>query len=298
MSLMSMTGFAARVGEAGGTHWSWEVRSVNGRGLDLRPRLPEGAEALESVLRTTFGAVLSRGSVTVTLRFCRGEGIRSARLNTASLAAVLAAAQVAEEAAREAGLPTAPISVAELLSIRGVLEAESEGSFIRADLLERLAEDLEPLAAGLVEARRCEGAALAKILVGQLDVLKDLTSSARKAAETRAARSGTLLRQRVEALLATSSGLDESRIAQELALLAIRVDVSEEIDRLEVHIETARDLVDQGGIVGRRLDFLLQEFNREANTLASKAQSSELTAVALDMKVVIDQMREQVQNVE
>jgi len=299
MTLMSMTGHADRTGETGGVSWTWEARSVNGRGLDLRLRLPEGAEALDPLVRQAFGAVLSRGNVTVTLRLGRRDAGSMVRLNPEALAAALQAARTAAAAAQEAGLALAPMNAADLLGLRGVLEVEMDPAAMQEEVQAALAAAAAELAAALVESRREEGAALATILLGQLHRMAELVAAARSAAEARAGRTGVLLRHRVEALLEATGGVpDEARLAQELALLAVKADVSEELDRLDAHVAAGISLVKGGGTVGRRLDFLMQEFNREANTLASKAQSSELTSVALEMKVVIDQMREQVQNVE
>ena len=298
MSLTSMTGYADRTGSLDGLAWSWEARSVNGRGLEIRLRLPDGAEALDPALRQALAAALARGSVTVGLRFVRAEGGAAPRLNEAALGGALAAAEVVRRVAERSGFPLAPMSATELLGLRGVFEADAEPGAARPEVRAALATDIEPLVAALAEARRSEGRALAAVLAGQLDAVAELAGQAREAAEVRAARTGELLRARVEALIAAQGAIDAGRLAQELALLAVRADVTEELDRLDAHVTAARALLAQGGPVGRRLDFLMQEFNREANTLCAKAQSSALTAIGLELKVVIDQMREQVQNVE
>jgi uncharacterized protein (TIGR00255 family) len=298
LGLSSMTGYADRAGGAEGLAWSWEARSVNGRGLDIRLRLPEGAEALDPALRQAAAAALSRGSVTIGLRFARSETAQALRLNAAALEGALAAAREAAEAAGRAGLALAAPSIAELLGLRGVLEADTEPGAARPAVRAALIADIEPLVAALAAARRAEGRALAEVLAGQLAAVAELAGRARQAAEARAARSGALLRTRVEALLGAGAPVDEARLAQELAMLAVKADVTEELDRLDAHVAAARELVAGGGAVGRKLDFLMQEFNREANTLCAKAQTGELTAIGLEMKVLIDQMREQVQNVE
>jgi uncharacterized protein (TIGR00255 family) len=298
MALTSMTGYADRAGGAGGLTWTWEARSVNGRGLDLRLRLPEGAEGLDPAIRQAIGAVLARGNVTVGLRLGRGEGAAAPRLNPEALAAALGAAAEAERTAAAAGLALAPMTAAGLLALRGVMEVEADPGVARPEVREALLAEVAPLAEALVAARRAEGAALAAVLEARLDETARLTAEARQAAEARAARTGALLRERVAALVEARDGLDEARMAQELALIAVKTDVTEELDRLEAHVAAARALVSQGGAVGRKLDFLMQEFNREASTLCAKAQSAELTAVGLALRVVIDQMREQVQNVE
>jgi uncharacterized protein (TIGR00255 family) len=299
MTLSSMTGYADRAGGAAGLAWSWEARSVNGRGLDVRLRLPEGAEALDPVLRKALGAALARGSVTVSLRLGRGEAAAGPRLNPAMLEGALAAAASVHAAAAERGLAMTPVSAGEILGLRGLFEAEGDAGLAAPEAQAALAGDIPELIAGLAAARRAEGAALAAVIAAQLDAVAGLVAAARGEAEARAARSGSLLRERVAAVLeAAGHGVDEARLAQELALIAVKADVTEELDRLEAHLAAARALLAGGGAVGRKLDFLMQEFNREANTLCSKAQSAGLTAIGLEMKVAIDQMREQVQNVE
>jgi uncharacterized protein (TIGR00255 family) len=299
MALMSMTGFADRAGAWGGLSWVWEARSVNGRGLDVRVRLPEGCEWLEAPLRAAVGKAFARGSVSVGLRtVATGSGAGALRLNGAALTSAIAAAVAAVAEAEARGLALTPTSPGDLLAVRGVLEADGAAQGIEAGVLEALTADIAPLLAALAAARAAEGAALAGILAGQIDRIAALTEAARGTAEARAARSGELLRARVEALMGTTRVVDEARLAQELALIAVKVDLTEEVDRLAGHVAAARGLIAGEGPVGRKLDFLTQEFNREANTLCSKAQAADLTAIGLEMKVVIDQMREQVQNVE
>jgi len=297
MALRSMTGFAARGGQCEAAEWQWEARSVNARGLDLRVRLPDGLEALEPKLRAAAQARLTRGSVQVSLRVTQAEGSAALRVDEAVLdRALQAAAQVAEAAGR-AGVPVAPVTAGEVLSLRGVIDPGRSSDRLSA-AAEAIGADIVPLFKALDTARAGEGQALASILRQQIDSVEALVSRARDTAEVRAARQGTLLRERVAALLATQDRVDEDRLAQELALLAVKADVTEELDRLTAHVAAGRDLLAAQGSIGRKLDFLCQEFNREANTLCSKAQDSALTAIGLELKVVIDQMREQCQNVE
>lgn len=301
MAIASMTGYADISGAdpaADGAGWTWEARSVNGRGLDLRLRLPEGFEGLDARVRGAAAAVLSRGSVTVTLRLARSAAMGTPCLNRPALDAVVSAALLAAEAAAERGLDLAPMTAADLLATRGVLETDAAGPAEDPNLMASIAAGLEPLFTRLAAARAQEGNALAAVIGGQLDRVAALQTAARETAAARSARSGELLRTRVEAVLAGGAPVDEGRLAQELALLAVKADVTEELDRLEAHVTAARGLLSAGGPVGRRLDFLMQEFNREVNTLCSKAAATDLTAIGLDLKVVVDQMREQVQNVE
>ena len=298
MGLTSMTGFADHAGRTDGFVWTWEARSVNGRVLDLRLRLPDALEALDALLRAAAGRVLVRGSVTVTLRLTRGDRAAAPRLNEEALEGAIAAVLAASETASRLGLDLAPMTAADLISVRGVLEVEGVAPEDTEALLSALGAEIEPLFAALAAARAAEGEALGGILGAQLGRIEALAQAARVSAEARAARSGALLRSRMEAVLLGTAAVDETRLAQELALLAVRADVTEELDRLDAHVVAARVLIAGAGPAGRKLDFLMQEFNREANTLCSKAGTSELTAIGLEMKAVIDQMREQVQNVE
>ncbi len=299
MPLSSMTGFADLAGEAEGVAWTWEARSVNGRGLDLRLRLPEGLEAVEAPLRAALTAGLARGSVSVALRLGQaGRAGALPRVSREALAAAIEAALAAAEAASARGLDLAPMTAADLLGLRGVIDLETHLPGENPAVVAALVADAAALVAALRAARDAEGAAIAGILAGQLDRIETLVAAARVAAEARAPRQAETLRARVEAALAAGPVVDEGRLAQELALMTVKLDVSEELDRIGAHVAAARALVEADGPVGRKLDFLTQEFNREANTLCSKAQSTELTAIGLELKVVVDQLREQVQNVE
>lgn len=297
MALASMTGYADLGGHAEAVAWSWEARSVNSRGLDLRMRLPDGFEALETRVRETFGMAFARGSITVALRLTRGASTPVPRLNPVGMEAALDAAAEAAVLARARGIDVAPPGLGEILALRGVLDAEAALPSEDAGLLAAIGGQIAGLAVALSERREAEGAGLRSILARRLDELARLTAAARQTAEARAARTGALLRSRVAALLEAAPA-DPARLEQELALLAVRADVTEELDRLDAHVAAARDLLDGAGPHGRKLDFLTQEFNREANTLCSKAGDAALGAVGLQMKVAIDQMREQVQNVE
>lgn len=197
----------------------------------------------------------------------------------------------------EAGVSLAPATSSDIVALRGVLE-QSTSEDDAAPLAKALLAEAEALIADFNAMRDSEGAALHKVLMGQLEEVATLTAEAASLAE---ARSGTLaetLRRNLAKVMDNTDGADADRVAQELALIAVKSDVTEEIDRLAAHVEAARDLIGQGGPVGRKLDFLMQEFNREANTLCAKAQNTDLTRCGLALKAVIDQMREQVQNVE
>lgn len=296
-SLVSMTGFATRRGSAVGYDWTWEIRSVNGKGLDLRLRLPDGIEGLESAVRAAVAKVAERGNITLGLRLTRGAGGEALKVNPVGLDAALAALATVRARAEAAGLRLADTSAAAILALRGVTEAGGE-SGDTAPLLAALLTDLEPLLADFALMRRAEGHALAEVIARQLDRIAALAAEAAAAAEARRPEMARALNEALARVLAGATEADPARIAQELALLAVKADVTEELDRLRAHVGAARKLLAAGGAVGRKFDFLMQEFMREANTLCSKSGNAELTRIGLDLKHVIDQMREQVQNVE
>jgi len=293
----SMTGFAARRGQADGADFAWDLRSVNGKGFDLRLRIPDAIEGLEPALRAALGAAVQRGNVSLALKVNRAGATEALQLNLAALNTVLASLQVVEEAALAADVRLAPTSGAELLALRGVLETGS-GEEDHTALVAALLDDLPLLIAEFQSMRAAEGAELHGVILAQVDSIEALTKSARIHAEARRGQMAQNLRDALARVLSNSEGADPSRVAQELAVLAVKTDVTEELDRLAAHVTAARALLQSSGQIGRKLDFLMQEFMREANTLCSKALSSDLTRVGLDLKVVIDQMREQVQNVE
>ena len=289
-----MTGYATVSGETDRLTWDWEARSVNGKGLDLRLRLPEGCESLEPAIRRAAGAGLKRGNVTASLRVKTTASARVPATDPPALAAAIALLGSVEERAAEADVALRPSSAAEVLAMPGVIIAGDA----QALPLPAIAAGIEPLFAALAAMRAEEGAQLGTVLADQLAGAAALLDRARTTAEARAARAGDLLKTRVDALLAATDAADPARLQQELAILAVKADVTEELDRLTAHVEATRQLLAEGGPVGRKLDFLMQEYMREANTLCSKSQSADLTQIGLDLKVLIDQMREQVQNLE
>lgn len=293
----SMTGFASGQGEALGLTWSWDLRSVNARGLDIRVRVPDWIEGLEQTLRALITKRLSRGSVTVSLRL-QANGTEPVQdLNEAQLDRVLTAMLRIEAEAMARGLSLTASSAADLITVRGVMDAahqQSDPAQVHAALI----SDFEPVFDSFIVSRQSEGAALVDVLAAQVDQIADLIRQASDAADARKEEQSDRLRAALARVMEGHDSIDEQRVAQELALIAVKADVTEEIDRLRTHVEAARALLGADGAVGRKLDFLMQEFNREANTLCSKAQSAPLTAVGLELKTVIEQMREQVQNVE
>ncbi|MFV0515496.1 MAG: YicC/YloC family endoribonuclease [Jhaorihella sp.] len=295
--IRSMTAFASARGQHASYSWAWELRSVNGKGLDLRLRVPDWLEGLEAALRAELAKSVIRGNVTLSLRLTRHEECGGLALNPAALSAVLDALAQVEAEALERGMTLAPSKASDLLTVRGVLEAASGDEDI-APLIAQITAEFAALVGAFLQMRGEEGAALARILNDQLDMVAALTADAAALAETRKEAMAETLRANLARVLDQAQGADPDRVAQELAMIAVKSDVTEELDRLGAHVAAARALLETGGAVGRKLDFLMQEFNREANTLCSKAQNSELTAVGLDLKAVIDQMREQVQNIE
>jgi uncharacterized protein (TIGR00255 family) len=295
--LASMTGFARHRGEAHGIAWVWEVKSVNGRGLDLRFRLPNGLDAIEPALRDTAQKLIRRGNISATLTVRREESASRPTVDPAALEAALAL--IAEVRAR---IPDAPAPSAEsVLALPGVLRAptaEEEVEAVEDARRSAIATSFRAAIGALAEARREEGARIGAVLAAKLDQIEALVITAESDAATQPAALRDKLTAALRGLLDQVPQLPEERLAQEVALLAARADVREEIDRLHAHIAQARALLAEGALVGRRLDFLTQEFNREANTLCSKAAAASLTATGLALKAAIEQFREQVQNLE
>lgn len=294
MPLNSMTGFARLDGSAGGNRFAWELRSVNGRGLDLRLRLPPGFDAVEVAVRRTASAALARGNVSITLTVTRETSSQTFRIDEELLAALI------DTARRYAGTPgIRDASLDGLLAVRGVVdvvEAAPDEAAARAFEAELIAA-FDRALADFQASRASEGVALARILGDQVDEISRLVAEV----EALPARTPEAIRNRLEeqlAVLLARDDIDPQRLHVEAALIATRADVREEIDRLKAHIAQARELLAGDAAVGRRLDFLAQEFNRESNTLCSKSNDTALTRIGLALKAVVDQFKEQVQNVE
>jgi uncharacterized protein (TIGR00255 family) len=295
MTLVSMTGFAESHGAKESLRWRWEVKSVNGRGLELRLRTPPGLDGIEPAARLLANERFRRGNLQATLTIEPLEGARALRVDPAALAA---AVRIAREIAGETGL--APARVDGLLALKGVIvqdDALPADAALRAAREAAILESLAIAFDALKRARRNEGGKLGHVLGGQIDEIDRLTKEAAQLAAGQPAVLRDKLAAQVKELLAGAS-LPEERLAQEVALLATRADVREELDRLGAHVSEARTLLASGEAIGRKLDFLSQEFNREANTLCSKSADVALTRVGLALKHSIDQFREQAQNVE
>ena len=296
MPIASMTGFARASAEALGRTAIWEARSVNGRGLDLRLRTPPGYDRLESDIRARAGKRFERGNVALTLSLETPVASARLQINRAALDQVIAL--MGELSGR---IDAAAPRLDGILGVRGVVETVAEAPLDEADqakLDAAILAALDAMLAGLAEARAQEGAALARVLGAALDEIDALTIEASGLAATQPAALKAKLETQIAALLGSQNQLAPERLAHEAALLAVKADVREELDRLRAHIAQARALFAKGGAIGRKLDFLSQEFNREANTLCSKSSDIALTRVGLALKTAIDRMREQAANVE
>ncbi len=293
----SMTGFAARNAEIPGLSWGWELRSVNAKGLDIRLRLPDWIEGLEAAVREQIVKSVGRGSVNLSLRVMRDNSRTTLNLNDAQLVRVINALTKIENDATDSNLTLTPCTATDILNQRGVIDSATV-QIDTAPLLAALLADLPAVLDDFMAMRAVEGKALDGIIKGQLEQIKSQTAKAVIAAQDRKVDVAKTLRKNLALVLDNSEGADAGRVAQELAMLAVKSDVLEELDRLGAHVDGAFDLLTKTGPVGRKLDFLMQEFMREANTLCSKAQATDLTRIGLEMKATIDQMREQVQNVE
>jgi uncharacterized protein (TIGR00255 family) len=295
MALSSMTGFARGHGISGSYAWAWELKSVNGKGLDLRLRLPAGWDAIEIPARSRASERFARGSIQANLTVERASVQPAVRINAAVLEAVLTT--VRELAPR---IEASPPSLDGLLALRGVMEVgdaaehEEERAAAEAAVIAGFAEALGALA----EMRRHEGGVLARVLATRLGEIAALVQRAELAPGRQPEAIRLRLAEQVAVLLAQSDRFDPDRLHQEAILIATKADVREELDRLTAHLAQAQLLIGQGGPIGRRLDFLAQELNREANTLCAKASDVELTNIGLELKAAVEQFREQVQNVE
>lgn len=296
MTIESMTGFARASAQAGDDRIVWELKSVNGKGLDARLRLPPGFESIEQPARQALQKTFQRGNIYANLSVARVSAAPAAVTVNETLLVELAT--LAQRLEQDFGVD--PARADGLLALRGVIEMQE--SILDDDA--RAARDaaillvLDEALAGLTEARREEGRALKAIMLDQIDRIESLTERAAADPSRDPAAIRSRLAEQVRLLLETGAPLDEARLNAEAAYLATKADIREEIDRLRTHIASARALLAGGGAVGRRLDFLSQEFNRESNTLCSKSNAAAITAIGLELKAVIDQFREQVQNLE
>ncbi len=295
MAINSMTGFARVDGSADALTWHWELKSVNGKGFDMRCRLPPGHEALEPSCREIAARHVRRGNLQINLQINREVGASALRVNEEALSQVLSLASDLRNR-----LEAPPVTVEGILAVRGVLET---GELAEADevkearhtaMLASFTEACESLA----KMRNAEGKQLSDVIAGQLDTIESLSTEARDCPARTPEAIKARLAEQIARLMETGESLDPDRLHQEAMLIAAKSDIQEELDRLFAHVEAGRELLQSDQPVGRKFDFVAQEFNREANTLCSKSADQSLTRIGLDLKTVIDQLREQVQNIE
>src|ERR1700710_769748 len=295
MALSSMTGFARSNGASGPYAFEWELKSVNAKGFDLRMRLPPGWDDLEAIAKKRAGEMLSRGTVYANLTVKRAGAVSSIRVNEDVLASIVKVAGVL------AGkIDAVAPSIDGLLAMKGVIEVVEPESDETEDKAAKatIGSAFEQALASLVEMRKREGVTLGQILLQRLDEIESLAKKAEAAPGRKPEAIRARLAEQIAALLESSDRFDSDRLNQEAIMIAAKGDIREEIDRIASHISQAREMIGKGGPVGRRLDFLAQEFNREVNTCCSKSNDLELTNTGLEMKNVVEQFREQVQNLE
>jgi uncharacterized protein (TIGR00255 family) len=293
--LASMTGYARNTGSVEGHNFQCEIKSVNARGLDIRVRMAPGLDALEPRVRSLIARRLTRGSISCTLTLQRQNGAAQININQQALGAVLDALQTlaGKVEAERPGLDG-------ILGIKGVLETRELPLSVEVEERLHLAiyEAVERAIDDLVDGRRQEGAHLGEIITAHVDEIQSLSEKARDHPSRDRKIFMERIRRQIDELREADAGLSEERLHQEALILATKADIREELDRLFAHVKAARTLIGSARPVGRKLDFLTQEFNREANTLCSKSHAIELTSIGLDLKAAIDQLREQVQNIE
>ncbi len=295
MPLASMTGFARAQGESGPYAWAWEIKSVNAKGLDVRLRYPPGWDAIEAPVRAAASKPLARGNVSATLEVKRVGAAPTVKINDDVLNAVVSALNTVSKKVN-----AQPPALDGILNLKGVIEIADaeENPAERAAAEKAIVAGFEAALKELVSMRRREGDALEKIMRERVDLIASLVNDAENAPGRKPEAIRTRLAEQVKQLLETGEKFDTDRLHAEAVLLAAKADVREELDRLNAHVAAARDMLKGGGAVGRKLDFLAQEFNREANTLCAKANDVKLSAIGLELKTLVDQFREQVQNLE
>lgn len=290
MGLQSMTGFARVTGQNDKFQWAWELRSVNGKGLDMRFRIPPGWERLDPIVRAALQKSFKRGSMAINLELKPVAGQQSLQINQDLLGQLVEACKKLGEEPR----------LDRLLNIRGVLENNDDKSDAANDggLQKKILDSLHEAIASLKSHRGEEGQRTYDMLQDHLAKIGELVPAAATCAGAQPSAIRNKINQQINDLLDKSNAIDEDKLAQEAAILAVKADIREELDRLSAHITAGQELIESGGVIGRKLDFLCQEFNREANTLCSKSSDIQLTQIGLDLKATIDQLREQAANIE
>jgi uncharacterized protein (TIGR00255 family) len=295
MALSSMTGFARSQGASGPYAFEWELKSVNAKGFDLRMRLPPGWDDLETLAKKRAGEVLSRGTVYANLNVKRANALSTIRINEEVLASIVRVAGVLADK-----IDAVAPSIDGLLGIKGVIEVVEPESNEAEDKAAKAAaaSAFERALADLQTMRQREGVTLGQLLIQRMDEIERLAKRAEAAPGRKPDAIRARLAEQIAALLESSERFDHDRLNQEAIMIAAKADIREELDRIASHISQAREMIGKGGAIGRRLDFLAQEFNREVNTCCSKSNDIELTNIGLEMKNVVEQFREQVQNLE
>ena len=298
--VQSMTGFGTIIGENQTHSWAAELRSVNGKGLDIKIRVPDWIDGLEGVVRTRLKQLIKRGNVTLTIKLQSDENDQTVSLSLDQGILIKTLDNIAkiEQHGMDQGVSFAPSKATDLLMIKGITGNKILSQEQLDTLYTEILASLDPLYEAFIASRLLEGTQLLHLVGSQLDALKTELEKAKALLGARDDHMRGLLKTQSAKILEDTTQFDAQRMAQEVALIFVKSDVTEELDRLAIHIQAASDLMKAGGAVGRRMEFLMQEFNREANTLCAKAQFSELTSIGLEMKVIIDQMREQIQNLE
>ena len=292
--LISMTGIATMSGSVGPYDWSMELRGVNNKGLDIRARVPDWLMGLDQEVRKSIAEVVARGSLQFGLKVSLSETTIQRQIDPVKLEQILKNAVTLSKLAKQKGLKFAPIGLSDISAQNGFMDFEA-GDAVKKELMQMVMSELPKLIAHFQKSRQDEGRALYAVLAGGVVDMEELLTQAAEAIQDRAIEFETSFSA---AIFRLKQDIDPERLAQEMAIIAVKSDVTEEIDRLAAHIAAANVLLSSQEPAGRKFDFLMQEFNREANTLCSKSNSKPLTAIGLEMKVLIDQMREQVQNVE
>ena len=294
--ISSMTGFGSSNGIASGCSWTWEVKSVNGKGIDIRCRLPQGYEKIDSLARLVAGKAFKRGNLNLNLAIHEKLHQNQYKINHTLLSQLIETAEELQSNLKGFEKPR----LDGLFAVRGVIEpiAENEYNLDHSVLETEILVSLDAALSSLFQSRIDEGIRISTVLFNQLEIIDSLCEQAEKIVALQPANIRKRLNHQIEELLETFPRLPDERLAQEAAIFMIKVDVREELDRLKAHVEAAKVLMEEGGVIGRKLDFLCQEFNREVNTLCSKASDISLSRIGLELKAVIEQYREQVQNIE
>ena len=294
-----MTGYASGSVQANSVLLDFEIKSVNSKNLDLKIFLPEYLSVFENELRQIVLKKISRGSVFLKIKLNQQtEYQNNYVLNDKVLQNVFEKIENIERICDEKNIPLEPLRALDFLAVKGVWEENKNSSTNVDDIKKIVLDKIEELVVSLLQARKKEGQGLHSILSEKLSSLIKLRKAAEKTLPARSNHLKKNFKSTIDGIISETSKIDENKVEQEIAIIAIKLDITEELDRLKVHIESMQDLLSSSGVVGKKLDFLSQELNREVNTICSKSQYSDLTKVGIEMKTVVDQFREQIQNVE